>query len=99
MILEEFLKQIKMESVDIEVLTRKNYFVHLDKLFKMIAYDGSRLNTKHNLMVTPYLKYIDDTRRDDFRDDLSKIELEELIENVKTDLDCMIFRIETRLAG
>jgi hypothetical protein len=93
MILEEFLKQIKRESADIEALTKRNYYAHLDQLFKMIAYDGDRLNKKHNLMITPYIQYIGNTRRDDFREDLSKEELAELIDSLKTDLDCMIFRI------
>ncbi|WP_184548769.1 hypothetical protein [Mucilaginibacter sp. FT3.2] len=99
MIIEEFLKQIKMESLDIEDLTTRNYYTYLDRLFKMIAYDGDRLNRKHNLLITPYLQYISNTRRDDFRDDLSKTELQEVIDSLKTDLDCMIFRIETILAG
>lgn len=91
---DEFLRKIKGESVDIESLTKRNYYAHLDHLFKMIAYDGDRLNKKHNLMIGTYLQYINNTRQRDFRDDLSKTELEELIESLKTDIDCMIFRIE-----
>ncbi|MDN3582752.1 hypothetical protein [Mucilaginibacter flavus] len=94
MILEEFLKQIKRESIDIEHLNRRNYYKHLDQLFKMIAYDGDRLNKKHNLMITPYLQYINKTMRDDFRDNLNTEDLQELIENLKTDLDCMMFKID-----
>ncbi len=90
---EEFLKQIKRESADIEDLTARNYYNHLDKLFKMIAYDGDRLNKKHNLMITPYLQYLNITMRDDFKENLSKADLEELIENVKTDLDCIVFKM------
>ncbi|WP_295710984.1 hypothetical protein [Mucilaginibacter sp.] len=94
MILEEFLKEIKKESVDIETLTKRNYYIHLDRLFKMIAYDGDRLDKKHSLMIGTYLQYINNTKRNDFRDDLSKAELEEIIESLKTDIDCMIFRME-----
>jgi len=93
MIPEEFLKQIKKESADIEGLTKRDYFAHLSKLFKMIAYDGDRLNRKHNLMITPYLQYLSNTARNDFREGLSQAEIDELLENVKTDLDCIIFRM------
>ena len=96
MILEEFLKQLKRASTDIEELNKRTYHAYLDPLFKMIAYDGDRLNRKHDLMITPYLQYIDTTKRDDFRDDLSKTEVEEIIDSVKTDIDCMIFRIEQK---
>jgi hypothetical protein len=98
MIPEEFLKQIKKESADIEGLTKRNYFAHLDKLFKMIAYDGHRLNNKHNLMITPYLQYLGNTSRDDFREGLSQAEIDELVESVKTDLDCIIFRMSPPIA-
>jgi len=98
MIPEEFLKQIKKESADIEGLTKRNYFVHLDKLFKMVAYDGNRLNKKHNLMITPYLQYLSNTSRDDFREGLSQAEVDELVESVKTDLDCIIFRMSSPIA-
>jgi hypothetical protein len=98
MIPEEFLKQIKKESADIEGLTKRNYFVHLDKLFKMVAYDGNRLNKKHNLMITPYLQYLSNTSRDDFREGLSQAEVDELVESVKTDLDCIIFRMSPPIA-
>jgi hypothetical protein len=98
MIPEEFLKQIKKESADIGGLTKRNYFVHLDKLFKMLAYDGNRLNKKHNLMITPYLQYLSNTSRDDFREGLSQAEVDELVESVKTDLDCIIFRMSPPLA-
>ncbi|GAA3994531.1 hypothetical protein [Mucilaginibacter dorajii] len=94
MILEEFLKQIKRESIDIEHLSKRNYYKHLNLLFEIIAYNGERLNKKHNLMIAPYLQYIGKTKRDDFRDDLNKEELQELIENLKTDLDCIIFKID-----
>jgi hypothetical protein len=94
MILQEFLKQIKRESIDIEGLSKRNYYKHLNLLFEMIAYDGERLNKKHNLMIAPYLQYIGKTKRDDFREDLNSEELQELIENLKTDLDCMIFKID-----
>jgi len=98
MIAEEFLKQIKNESADIEGLTKRNYFAHLNKTFKMIAYDGDRLNKKHNLMIGPYLQYLSDTARNDFREGLSQAELDELIESIKTDLDCIIFRMSTPIA-
>lgn len=94
MTLDEFLKQLKKESHSIEELNKRSYYTHLDPLFKMIAYDGDRLNKKHDLMIMPYLQYIDNTRRDDFREDLSKTELEEILESLKTDIDCMIFKIE-----
>jgi hypothetical protein len=90
---EEFLKEIKRESADIEDLTVRNYYGHLEKLFKMLAYDGDRLNKKHNLMITPYLQYLNTTARDDFKQGLSKTDLAELVENIKTDLDCIIFRM------
>jgi hypothetical protein len=98
MIPEEFLKQIKRESADIEGLTKRNYFVHLDKMFKMVAYDGNRLNKKHNLMIAPYLQYLSDTSRNDFREGLSQAEVDELVESVKTDLDCIIFRMSAPMA-
>jgi len=93
MISEEFLKQIKKESADIEGLNKRSYFVHLDKMFKMIAYDGNLLNKKHNLMITPYLQYLSNTARNDFREGLSQAEVDELVESIKTDLDCIIFRM------
>lgn len=96
MTLDEFLKRLKKESEVVDTLKLRNYFVHLDQLFKIIAYDGDRLNKKHNLMIAPYLQYIDTTRRNDFRDDLSKAELEEMADSLKTDIDCMIFRIEQK---
>jgi len=96
MTLEEFLKRLKKESDGIDSLKLRNYFTHLDQLFKLIAYDGDRLNKKHNLMITPYLQYISNTERDDFREDLSKAELEEIADSLKTDIDCMIFRIEQK---
>jgi hypothetical protein len=97
MTLEEFLKRLKRESDSIGELNKRTYYVYLDSLFKMIAYDGDRLNKKHNLMITPYLQYIHDTQKDDFRADLSKAELEEVVDSVKTDIDCMIFRIENKV--
>jgi hypothetical protein len=96
MTVDEFLKRLKKESDDIDSLKLRNYFTHLDQLFKMIAYDGDRLNKKHDLMINPYLQYINNTRRDDFREDLSKTELEEITDSLKTDIDCMIFRIEQK---
>jgi hypothetical protein len=96
MTLDEFLKHLKRESDDIEALKVRNYFTHLDQLFKIIAYDGDRLNKKHDLMINPYLQYISNTRRDDFREDLSKTELEEITDSLKTDIDCIIFRIEQK---
>jgi hypothetical protein len=96
MTLDEFLKRLKRESGDIEGLNKRTYYTYLDQLFKMIAYDGDRLNKKHDLMITPYLQYINHTRRDDFRIDLSKEEVEEIVESIKTDIDCMIFRIEQK---
>src|ERR1700754_2950971 len=96
MTLDEFLKRLKRESDDMGSLKLRNYFTHLDQLFKIIAYDGDRLNKKHDLMITPYLQYINNTKRDDFREDLSKTELEEMADSLKTDIDCMIFRIEQK---
>ena len=96
MTLDEFLKRLKRESDDIEELNKRTYYAYLDPLFKMIAYDGDRLNKKHDLMITPYLQYINNTKRDDFRNDLSKTEVEEIVESLKTDIDCMIFRIEQK---
>jgi hypothetical protein len=96
MTLDEFLKRLKRDSSDIEGLNKRTYYTYLDHLFKMIAYDGDRLNKKHDLMITPYLQYINNTRRDDFRDDLTKTEIEEIVESIKTDIDCMIFRIEQK---
>ncbi|QEC79073.1 hypothetical protein [Mucilaginibacter ginsenosidivorax] len=98
MIPEEFLKQIKKESADIEALTKRNYFIHLSKLFKMIAYDGDRLNKKHNLMITPYLQYLSNTARNDFREDMSQPEIDELLESIKTELDCIIFRMSPTIS-
>jgi hypothetical protein len=97
MTLDEFIKRLKKESHSIEELNKRTYYVYLDSLFKMIAYDGDRLNKKHNLMITPYLQYIHNTQKDDFSADLSKTELEEVIESIKTDIDCMIFRIENKV--
>jgi hypothetical protein len=96
MTLDEFLKRLKKESHTIEELNKRNYYAYLDPLLKIIAYDGDRLNKKHDLMITPYLQYINNTKRDDFRDDLSKAEVEEILESIKTDIDCMIFRIEQK---
>ncbi|WP_183560921.1 hypothetical protein [Mucilaginibacter sp. SP1R1] len=96
MTLDEFLKRLKKESNDMEGLTRRNYYAYLNSLFKLIAYDGDRLNKKHDLMIMPYLQYINNTQRDDFREDLSKAEVEEILESLKTDIDCMIFRIEQK---
>jgi len=94
MTLVEFLKWLKRESEDIERLNVRNYYTHLDQLFKVIAYDGARLDKKHTLMITTYLQYIANTQRDEFRNDLSKTDLGEILESIKTDIDCMIFRIE-----
>ncbi|MGN8072773.1 hypothetical protein [Mucilaginibacter sp. SG564] len=94
MTLVEFLKWLKRESEGLEQLTIRNYYTHLEQLFKIIAYDGARLDNKHALMITTYLQYIANTKRDEFRNDLSKANLAEVLENIKTDLDCMIFRIE-----
>ncbi|MBB6108949.1 hypothetical protein [Mucilaginibacter lappiensis] len=94
MTLVEFLKWLKRESEDIERLNVRNYYIHLEQLFKIIAYDGARLDKKHSLMITTYLQYMANTKRDEFRNDLSKTDLGEILESVKTDLDCMIFRIE-----
>jgi hypothetical protein len=96
MILDEFLKRLKKESHTIEELNKRTYYAYLDSLFKMIAYDGNRLNKKHDLMIMPYLQYINNTARDDFREDLSKSEIEEIIDSVKMEIDCMIFRIEQK---
>lgn len=93
---EEFLKQLKNASADITDLNKRTYYTYLEHLFKMIAYDGDRLNKKHDLMINIYLQYINNTMRDDFRDDLSKTEIEEITDSVKTDIDCMIFRIEQK---
>lgn len=94
MTLVEFLKWLKRESEDIEKLNVRSYYTHLEQLFKIIAYDGARLDKKHALMITTYLQYIANTQRDEFRNDLSKSDLGEILESLKTDLDCMIFRIE-----
>ena len=94
MTLVEFLKWLKRESEYIEKLNARNYFTHLEQLFKVIAYDGARLDKKHALMITTYLQYIANTKRDGFRDGLSKSDLGEMLESIRTDLDCMIFRIE-----
>jgi hypothetical protein len=94
MTLVEFLKWLKRESEGIEQLNIRNYYTHLEQLFKIIAYDGARLDNRHALMITTYLQYIANTKRDEFRNDLSKSDLGEIIESIKTDLDCMIFRIE-----
>lgn len=94
MTLVEFLKWLKRESENIERLNARNYYTHLDQLFKIIAYDGARLDKKHALMITTYLQYIANTKRDEFRSDLPKTGLTEILESVKTDIDCMIFRIE-----
>ena len=94
MTLVEFLKWLKRESEGIEQLNARNYYAHLEQLFKVVAYDGARLDKKHSLMITTYLQYIANTKRDEFRNGLSKSDLGEVLESVKTDLDCMIFRIE-----
>ena len=94
MTLVEFLKWLKRESENIEQLTKRNYYTHLELLFKTIAYDGARLDKKHDLMITPYLQYIAHTERDEFTGDLSKTDLGEILESIKADMDCMIFRIE-----
>ncbi len=94
MTLVEFLKWLKRESENVEQLTKRNYHTHLEVLFKTIAYDGARLDKKHNLMITTYLQYIANTKRDEFRNDLSKTDLGEILESIKADMDCIIFRIE-----
>jgi len=91
---EEFLKRLIKESLAVEELNKRNYYTYLDALFKMTAYDGNRLNKKYNLMITPYLQYLSNIERDDFKENLSKKELEEVIENIKAELDCMIFKID-----
>jgi hypothetical protein len=49
-------------------------------------------------MIAPYLQYLSNTSRNDFREGLSQVEVDELVESVKTDLDCIIFRMSAPMA-